>query len=65
MLDQIKATSPLIVRADADSRIGTGHLMRCLALAQFWKTQCGEVTFITCCEGSGLRERLSNAGMQE
>jgi UDP-2,4-diacetamido-2,4,6-trideoxy-beta-L-altropyranose hydrolase len=54
----------LIVRADANALVGTGHLMRCLALAQSWKTRGGKVTFITCCESRDLRESLSDAGMQ-
>jgi len=28
---------PLILRADANSRIGTGHVMRCIALGQTWR----------------------------
>lgn len=54
----------LIVRADANAQMGTGHLMRCLALAQSWRTQGGEATFITCCDSIGLRQSLSDAGMQ-
>jgi len=48
----------LIIRADASTQIGTGHLMRCLALAQAWKDSGGEVTFITACQGEGLIQRL-------
>jgi UDP-2,4-diacetamido-2,4,6-trideoxy-beta-L-altropyranose hydrolase len=48
----------LYVRADADSKIGTGHIMRCIALAQAWQDQEGEVTFISNCESEALRERI-------
>jgi UDP-2,4-diacetamido-2,4,6-trideoxy-beta-L-altropyranose hydrolase len=52
----------LIVRVDASTEIGTGHLMRCLALAQAWKDAGGEITFITACQSEGLIERLSAEG---
>ncbi|MDY7080712.1 MAG: DegT/DnrJ/EryC1/StrS family aminotransferase [Chloroflexota bacterium] len=55
---------PLLIRADANVHIGTGHLMRCLALAQGWQTQGGRATFITACESDGLRQRLSDEGFQ-
>lgn len=48
----------LIIRADAGTQIGTGHLMRCLALAQAWKDAGGGATFITACEGEALLQRL-------
>jgi len=55
---------PLLVRADANARKGTGHLMRCLALAQGWQARGGQATFITACESDGLRQRLSDEGFQ-
>jgi len=56
--------SPLVIRVDSNTEIGTGHVMRCLALAQAWKDSGGEVTFITACESKGLLDRLSNEGFQ-
>lgn len=52
----------LIIRADASTEIGTGHLMRCLALAQAWKDAGGKVTFVTACQNQSLLRRLRAEG---
>jgi len=54
----------LYVRADADEKIGIGHIMRCIALAQAWKDQGGEVTFISHCKSDALRERIQSEGFR-
>jgi len=54
----------LLIRADASSKMGTGHLMRCLALAQAWKDAGGKVAFITACRNEGLLERLREEGFE-
>jgi UDP-2,4-diacetamido-2,4,6-trideoxy-beta-L-altropyranose hydrolase len=54
----------LLIRADADTQIGTGHLMRCLALSQNWIAKGRAVTMITCCKSESLRKRLSAEGIQ-
>jgi UDP-2,4-diacetamido-2,4,6-trideoxy-beta-L-altropyranose hydrolase len=53
----------LIIRADAGSEIGTGHVMRCLALGQAWQDRGGTVTFITASDSHGLAERVRAEGM--
>ena len=52
----------LIIRADASSEIGAGHLMRCLALGQAWNDAGGKVVFITACAAEGLLKRLCKEG---
>jgi UDP-2,4-diacetamido-2,4,6-trideoxy-beta-L-altropyranose hydrolase len=54
---------PLIIRADASYEIGTGHVMRCLALGQAWQDRGGTVTFITASDSHGLAERVRAEGM--
>lgn len=52
----------VLIRADASTEIGTGHLMRCLALVQGWRERGGHATFVTACESDGLRQCLSDEG---
>jgi len=53
----------LVLRADAGSQIGTGHVMRCLALAQAWQADGGRAIFVSNCESQGLCRRVKDAGI--
>src|SRR5947209_10124385 len=54
----------LLFRADADPRMGTGHLMRCLALAQAWLDLGGEATLLTACALPELNARTIAEGVR-
>ena len=60
---RVDGVDTLLLRADADSRIGAGHFMRSLALAEAWRAQGGAVSFVSRCENSGLRRRLETSGI--
>lgn len=49
-------------RVDASAQIGTGHVMRMLALGQAWMAQSGTVTFICAEISSALKNRLEQEG---
>ena len=48
----------LLVRADATVTSGTGHVMRCLALAQAWQQAGGDAIFAMAQVTAAIRERL-------
>jgi len=54
----------IVIRADATETIGTGHIMRCLALAEAWRDTGAEVFFVSACDAPALENRLKKEGIQ-
>ncbi len=54
--------SHLFIRSDATQSMGTGHIMRCIALAQAWKKRGGSVTFISHCPNHKISDRIESEG---
>ncbi len=55
----------LTIRADAGPDIGTGHVMRMIALAQAWAGQGGRVHFVGRIDSAPLCERILREGFAQ
>ena len=59
-----ESSRTLVIRADADSQIGTGHVMRCVALGQAWQGAGGKVVFVTRCDTTAIIKLLHDENFE-
>lgn len=60
---KIYDTALILIRTDCSATIGSGHMMRCLALAQAWVKAGGRVVFSVVNASSELSNMLISEGM--
>src|ERR1700758_4894117 len=58
------ASQALVFRADATVAMGTGHVMRCLALAQAWQDRGGNCVFAMAKTMPSVEDRLRSEGIE-